>query len=396
LVRELPSLRDYMTSRAAPSNNRTKGRELACGIALRMNGRISILGATPDREQIEAMSVWLAPQIRKSDGVFMTDRLGDLWAPAKAFAAVGAGLLAATVSRTSRDWVLWFSPESVENIRWGSDPGKVTNDGPSSNDAPSGVQADRVFQVWRQTVRGRSRPWLSRERDAAFDLHALLLGLAMRRMEDAARELDTAQAVERLLMANLEVRVANALSTIQALVMQSSRTASALGGLTASIDHRIHSMDRAHALLGDNRWEGASVCPLIHAELDAYIHDGYDISISGPDVVLTPQAALALALAIHELATNAAKFGSLSVPGGRVTIQWRLAALGGVILEWGEIGGPRVEPPTKRGFGSNLIERVLAMEPGGHSSHLFDCAGVTCEIGMPSSSISRLRLRSRM
>jgi len=104
--------------------------------------------------------------------------------------------------------------------------------------------------------------------------------------------------------------------------------------------------------------------------------------------LLTPKSALSLSLAVHELATNAAKFGSLSRPDGRVAVRWRLTDAGSVELSWCETGGPLVDAPTRRGFGSTLIERALAMETGGRATIHYLRSGVVCDVFLPASSIS--------
>ena len=103
--------------------------------------------------------------------------------------------------------------------------------------------------------------------------------------------------------------------------------------------------------------------------------------------MLTPKSALSLSLAIHELVTNAAKYGAYSAPGGSVTVRWTLADDNSVNLSWTEAGGPLVQPPTRRGFGSTLIERALAMETGGRAALHYLPGGVVCEVFLPNSSV---------
>jgi chemotaxis family two-component system sensor kinase Cph1 len=171
-----------------------------------------------------------------------------------------------------------------------------------------------------------------------------------------------------LLMAELDHRVKNTLASIQAMVAQTSRSASSLAAFTHGLDRRIRSMSRAHSLLTQSRWEGVSLDVLIQQELDAYRAEHANVTISGPDVMLLPKAALALSLAIHELATNAGKYGALSAAGGHVDIRWQFDPHAGLELRWQESGGPPVSKPTRRGFGSILIERALSLETGGSST----------------------------
>jgi light-regulated signal transduction histidine kinase (bacteriophytochrome) len=216
------------------------------------------------------------------------------------------------------------------------------------------------------------------------------LQLEARERAETALERGRAQAQVRLLTEELGHRVTNTLANIQTLSVRSSRGADSLDGLTQSLDQRMSAMGNAHELLAKSRWEGVSIGDLVHGELDSHGNRVGGIIIGGPEVLLTPQATLALSLALHELRTNAARYGSLSHPDGRLTVQWRMTEAGGIYLSWQESGGPLVEPPTKRGFGSNLIEQALAIETGGHSTLKFDCAGATCDIVLPSSSIVRL------
>jgi CheY-like chemotaxis protein len=130
-----------------------------------------------------------------------------------------------------------------------------------------------------------------------------------------------------------------------------------------------------------------SIDRLLREELDAYAPEHTKLELSGVDVTLTPKSALSLSLAIHELATNAAKFGAFSRPQGRVVVRWMLTKNDGLNLQWRETGGPLVTPPTRRGFGSTLIERALAMETGGRASLDYHPSGVVCNVDLPSSSI---------
>jgi len=340
LVRKSPAFLDYMTSIGIPSGSASRREQRREG-AVRISRQISLLGCTPTVEEIKALSEWLGIQAKDGERVFLTERLGGLRHPATAFAAVGRGFLMAKVSRESRDFVLWFRPAQAE------------------------------------TLRDRSE----------FDLQVSRLEVVLRRIVDAAREPVAARGQERLLLLELDHRVKSTLANIQALVMHSGRSAGALTGFTQSLDDRMHAIGKTHDLLSDGRWEGVSIDNLVRQELDAYGRDVERVTVSGPDVVLTPQAALALSLAIHELGANAAKYGSLSRPDGSVRVEWRMTPAAGVELSWREAGGPQVESPDEASFGSNLIERALAMEPGVRSALKFDRAGVSCEIGMPSSSV---------
>lgn len=353
------------------------------GIAIRVNDGISVMGTTPTDDQIAALTDWLTTTMKPFEGVFSTDRLSDLFPPAAAYAGLGSGLLAISVSREPHDFILWFRPEVLETVRWGGDPNKPVEQGPNG----ARLTPRKSFEVWTETVRRQSAPWSSSDQDAAFDLRVSLLEIVLRRIDAAARERLRAWEHEQLLMAELDHRVKNTLANIQALVTQTSRSANSLGDFTAGLDSRIRSMSRTHSLLTKSRWEGVSIESLLQEELDAYRMQHGEITLSGPNVSLTPKAALALSLATHELATNAAKYGALSIATGRLEVLWQMAPDGALHLVWRESEGPVVTEPKRRGFGSTLIERALAMETGGTSALSFPATGVICTIVVPATAL---------
>ena len=381
LTQQTPNLLDYIHGGDIALDGARGG-----GVAVRVAGEITFLGTTPNREQITALTNWLTSYMTETEGVFATDRLSEIYTPAKAFANVASGVLVIAVSRDPSDFILWFRPELVETALWAGDPAKPMTPGSDGER----LSPRKSFEVWKHTVRNRALPWSAAETDSAFDLRVSLLQVVLRRIEAASRERAKAHERDKLLMAELDHRVKNTLANIQALVTQSSRSAESLTLFVEGLDKRIHSMAKAHSLLTQSRWEGVSVDGLLREELDAYGPVPGVVSLNGADAVLTPKSALALSLALHELATNAAKFGSLSAIAGRVAVRWQIRDDGGLQLSWTESDGPHVAPPTRRGFGSSLIERALAMETGGRAAIHYKPSGVVCEILLPKSSLVEL------
>jgi two-component sensor histidine kinase/CheY-like chemotaxis protein len=189
-------------------------------------------------------------------------------------------------------------------------------------------------------------------------------------------------------MAELDHRVKNTIANIQALVMQTSRNADSLTGFVKGLEGRIQAMAKAHSLLSQSRWEGVSIDKLLREELGPYADGDAAVTLDGADILLTPKLALSLSLAIHELATNAAKYGAFTVPGGQLAVSWRRPGDGGVELPWAETGGPLVEQPKRRGFGSTLIEQALAMETGGRAIVHYMRTGIVCDVFLPTSSVT--------
>jgi PAS domain S-box-containing protein len=174
----------------------------------------------------------------------------------------------------------------------------------------------------------------------------------------------------RTLLANeLSHRVKNMLATLQAIVSQTLRSAGSLEEAGETLSGRIKSMGAATDMLINEQRESASMHELVDRALAPFRSDADDrFRVNGPSIPIPPRIAVGLALALHELSTNAAKYGALSTPGGRVDLSWKVAEeskASRLYVCWEEVGGPPVVPPTRTGFGSKLIERVLASEING-------------------------------
>lgn len=186
----------------------------------------------------------------------------------------------------------------------------------------------------------------------------------------------------RLLVNELNHRVKNSLATIQAIAAQTFHAARSLPQAQEAFSARIVALAEAHDLLTRENWEGADLLDLL-ARLEI-VHGGAErFAMIGGPVRLSPRMALSLSMALHELATNAVKYGALSAPSGHVRITWTVVpgpAQSRLVLTWTETGGPPVQPPTRRGFGSRLIERGLAAELSGQAHIDFQPEGVVCRI----------------
>ena len=386
LTQQTPNLLDFIHGGDIALDGSRGG-----GVAVRVNDALTFLGTTPSHSQILALTEWLTSYMTETEGVFSTDRLSEIYPPAKEFTKVASGLLVIAVSRDPSDFILWFRPELVETALWAGDPAKPVTIGADGSDR---LSPRKSFEVWKHTVRNRALPWSPAELDSAFDLRVSLLQVVLRRIEAASRERAKAHERDKLLMAELDHRVKNTLANIQALVTQSSRSAESVTAFVEGLDKRIHSMAKAHSLLTQSRWEGVSVDGMLREELEAYGPASGILSLDGDDAVLTPKSALALSLALHELATNAAKYGAFSVSTGHVAVKWQVRDDGGLGLSWTETAGPPVVLPTRRGFGSSLIERALTLETGGRATIDYRPGGVVCDIVLPRSSLVELSAKA--
>lgn len=177
----------------------------------------------------------------------------------------------------------------------------------------------------------------------------------------------------RLMVNELNHRVKNTLATVQAIVSQTLRGTQA--ATREALEGRLLALSAAHDVLTRENWESAELDDVVTAALIPFGgRESGGFQVSGPQMRLWPRAALALALGLHELATNALKYGALSNASGRVDISWEIVSgpKGGLRLTWTERGGPPVEPPARRGFGTKLLEGVLAQDLGGTTQICFD------------------------
>ena len=174
---------------------------------------------------------------------------------------------------------------------------------------------------------------------------------------------------QRLLVNELNHRVKNTLASVQSIAMQTLRGSESMEEASRAISARILALSNAHNILTDENWDGADLSIVVTSAIDAFDRPARDrFRIKGPHVRLGPRAALSMSLALHELATNAFKYGALSRETGFVTIGWsvnRRGDDGAFSLTWRETGGPSAPVSERKGFGSRLILRVLPMELGG-------------------------------
>ncbi len=213
------------------------------------------------------------------------------------------------------------------------------------------------------------------------------------RMTGVSRDVtERKQAEERqkALVDELNHRVKNTLAAVQSIAMQTLRSAESPSAFNENLTARIGALARAHDLLADTYWDGASLAEVIGKTIDLNPNAAGRclIAADGPPVRLNPNAAVTLNLAFHELVTNAAKHGALSVQAGRVAVRWRMAPdADAPTLEivWRETNGPSVQPPSRLGFGSRLLERALARELDGEVRLDFAPAGVCCVMRFPVS-----------
>jgi light-regulated signal transduction histidine kinase (bacteriophytochrome) len=356
----------------------------ADGVGVSIDGEIVTTGMTPSAAQFAAMVDKL--NRTSSREVFATDRIAAQMPEAAAFAHRAAGMLAIPLSRSPRDYVILFRTERPHSVRWAGNPEKAIEYGPNG----PRLTPRKSFECWTELVRGTSLPFTRAELRVAETLRVALIEVVLQLSDAASRERDRAQGHQELLVAELNHRVRNILSLIRGLISQTRDNSLSADAFVATLDDRVQALARAHDQLTAERWGPARLIDLIVTETQAYLGAGRDrIALDGPNILIDPTAFTALALVVHELVTNAAKYGALS-DGGRVSLTWQLDGEGALTIRWRESGGPPVSPPARKGFGSTIIEQSIPYDLGGHAATAFPVSGFEAEFSVPARFIGEI------
>lgn len=357
----------------------------ADGVGVWINGNYAFSGTTPPTEGFRRI-------VRALNGiaagkVYATDHIASLVPGAEEFASSAAGLLAIPISRSPRDYIVLFRGEIARSVRWAGDPHKPVEYGPNG----PRLTPRQSFEEWKERVEGRSRPFSTSELRVAETLRATLIEVVLRLADEAAAERHQANARQELLIAELNHRVRNILGVIRGLIRQSQPEEEAVKDFVKLVDGRIHALARAHNQITDDHWGPAPLQALIDAEAAAFaVEHNKSIISEGPPVLLHPQAFSTMALVLHELVTNSAKYGSLST-GGTAMIRWFRDNHDDLVINWREAGGPPTSPPTRRGFGSTIIDRSIPYDLGGSASIDYLPEGVRAQFRIPARHVSEPR-----
>ena len=219
--------------------------------------------------------------------------------------------------------------------------------------------------------------WIAAKGQGIFDVNGGCVRMIGTALDVTARK--EAEEHQNLLAREVDHRARNALAVIQSIIRLTR--ARNVDDYVAAIEGRIKALARAHTLLSDSRWHGADLATLVGEELEPY-RSGDRVSVDGPGISLQPSTAQGLALALHELATNAAKHGALSSVGGKVKLTWRLQP-DALIFDWAESGGPQIAQPTTRSFGLRVIRASIEQQLSGTTKFNWDPGGLHCTFWIP-------------
>lgn len=351
------------------------------GAAIWLRGRWHQFGETPPESDITGL-LSLAETV--ADGhIWATHKLSNYALDAEHYADVASGVLIVPLSQRPRDYLFFFRKEIVHTLDWAGNPEKSYESGPLGDR----LTPRKSFAIWKETVRRQSAPWTDEEREIAEATRMVLIEIVLRQNELIEEERSKSAVRQRMLNEELNHRVKNILAIIKSLVNRPERDGQDIESYVHSLQGRIQALAHAHdqVVRGDG---GGSLAELMNAELSPYRASHSSIVIDGPPVWLDTRAFSVMALMLHELSTNAAKYGALSRAGGSLSVRWRLDGLTGCHIEWVESGGPPVVPPGRRGFGTVLIDRSVPFDLGGESDLVFRPEGLYGRFRIPAKFVS--------
>ncbi len=352
-----------------------------------IEGAFEAIGQTPTEEQFLPLVKTL--NTSAASRIFATSNIKSIDPEAEAYAEKAAGLLALPVSRSPRDYIVLFRKEIARSVNWAGDPQKPVSVGPNGDR----LTPRKSFDAWQEIVRHTSQEWSQAELQAAESLRVTLLEVILRITDKSLKEHAKAQERQELLIAELNHRVRNILTLIRGLVSQADSEAGSVAEFTEVVGGRIHALARAHDQISNVNWGPGSAHALITTEAEAYFNEKASrVFIDGPDAMLTPTAFSTLALVVHELMTNSAKYGALCDSKGKVKITFDVGDDGAVKINWREIDGPPIaEQPKRRGFGSTIIERSIPFELDGEASIHYEKNGLRAEFLIPETHVTEIR-----
>jgi light-regulated signal transduction histidine kinase (bacteriophytochrome)/CheY-like chemotaxis protein len=351
------------------------------GVGVWINGAWHGQGSTPPDDAINHICRIIGSI---SDGrIWATHAMSNLLPEAADFSDQAAGVLAIPLSQVKSSYLLFFRKELVKTLNWAGNPDKSYETGPLGDR----LTPRKSFAIWKETVHMQARPWSEEDRQIAEAARAALVEVAFHQSELMAGERAQAEVRQRMLNEELNHRVKNVLAIIKSLVGNPTQEGKTLEEYVSALKGRIQALSFAHDQVV--RGEGGGLLrDLLEAELTPHRSPSSEISLEGPSVVLDSRAFSVMALVLHELATNAAKYGALAQAGGKLSVSWKRDDIGDCVLQWRETVEGILTPPRKTGFGTALISRSVPYDLGGKSAISYLPDGIEALITLPSRHIT--------
>lgn len=350
------------------------------GAGLWLDGKWSHTASAPPAGKIPPLVEFIDENA--DDTIWRTHDLRTMLGDAD-YGNLVAGALAVPLSSHGRDYLFFFRSEEAYKIEWAGEPKKTIVSSPFGDRlTPRGS-----FDTWREEVRGQSKPWTDADRAVAESIRNYLRDVVLRHAEATADERASADRRRRMLNDELNHRVKNIIALVKSIAQQTGANAKTVEDYSRSLEGRLRALAFAHdqSLSG----QGGDLLSLMEAEasLHRYGNDEDHVAVDGPPLGLTDRAFGVVALLMHEMMTNAAKYGALSTSDGRLSIKWILSDVGDCEIDWVETGGPPVVAPSEFGFGSKLIRTSVEYDLGGEVTIDYRPTGLVGNFKIPGRHV---------
>ena len=358
------------------------------GVAVTFDDKTLIWGSTPTAEIVREIA---ARKPGDEDLLEGTESLVDKgWLSGNEGLGQSSGAFIVRATAAYPLQLIFFRDGKTRSVRWAGRP-----DHKIIEDSPFGPRLSprASFEAYLEEQEGIANPWTEVDRTAARELQILLTQITAkneRAQLDRHKEMVTYQRQQDLMIAELNHRVKNILALIRSLSRQARSSSSSIESYATALEQRIAALAAAHDLAVGDQQGGVSLRRLLETECRPYLGTEVDqVLLSGPVVGLRADVAPMLALVIHEVVTNAAKYGALSNEDGVLRVRWSRDDQG-LVLRWREMGGPTVTPPERQGFGTTLLEKAISYEFDGTVETRFPPAGFEMDLTLPEAALADL------
>lgn len=356
------------------------------GIGLWINGQWTTHNAAPSAPDVVLGLVSLA-HAHAGHHIWHTDHLIGITPDASALLPDVAGVMIIPISAQPGDYVFLFRREILQTLNWGGDPNKTYTNGPLG----PRLTPRNSFAIWKEDVQKKCLPWTDNNLEAAGLIRSGLIEVMGAYHQQQLKERAQADTRQRMLNEELSHRVKNILAVVQSLMARPVPEGRTLQEHFTVLQGRVKALAYAHDQVV--RTDGGGLLyPLLEAELAPYQLLPDTITLSGPSIWLTGRSLSVIALIVHELATNAAKYGAFSKREGRLHVTWwQDEATQDWVMTWQETGGPVTQAPDRKGFGSILLDRAVPHELQGKTTKEFRTEGLFIRFDLPSHHAALIR-----
>lgn len=294
-----------------------------------------------------------------------------------------AGFLAVPISRRPRDLLIFLRREESQSVVWAGNPDKPVELGPNG----SRLTPRKSFAAWTELRSGYCAPWTAVDMNLASQIKSIMLEVIVRNIDDRNRLQSQAQQQQDMLIHELNHRVRNILGLINSIVGQTATSVSGVDEFKTIVVGRIQALALAQNMLTERNWSHAPLAAILSTEFDAFAPDRSRVRVSGPDIELSPKAFTTMTLVIHELITNATKYGALATSSGIIDLEYHVNSAGGLEMHWRESGVTIEERPARRGFGSLIIERAMPFDLQGEAEVHYERSGLRARFMVPAAHV---------